>query len=135
MRNLNGNREKGFTLLEVVFAVSILAFGIMGYSALKVSNRYSTVFAKNISQAIQITGAELESLLMSGYNSALLTGDSAGLEHVSTAPLVIGDFEIKTGDAKWIVKDGCPSQLTKLVTYTSNWSNKSVTLTQVQVRP
>ncbi|OGR00186.1 MAG: hypothetical protein A2511_13365 [Deltaproteobacteria bacterium RIFOXYD12_FULL_50_9] len=129
------NREKGFTLLEVVFAASILAFGIMGYTGLKISNRYSTVFAKNISQSIQIAGAELEGLLMKGFDNSLMAGDSAGITHVSTAPLVIGDFEIKTGDATWIVRDKCPSELTKLVKYTTTWNNKNVELTQVQVRP
>ena len=67
MHSLLTNREKGFTILEVVFAVSILAIGLMGYTALKISNKYSWFFAKNMSQAVQLTDTNLEALRMAGY--------------------------------------------------------------------
>lgn len=131
--------ERGFTLLEVVFAVGILAIGMMGYTALKVSNRFSWVFAKNLTQALQLTGANLEGLRMAGYNdagwmtagthSAFSANDEGGLP-----TLTAGDFT--ASGVAWTVRQGCPSGLTKMVTYTTSWNsggNKNLTLTQVQV--
>lgn len=143
MRNLLVNRQDGFTLLEVVFAVGILAIGMLGYTSLKVSNRYSWFFAKNLTQAVQLTAANLEGLLMAGYNDARLMSDgnhssaSADTYYV-TPPLTAGTGSDFTASAlTWTVREGCPSELTKLVKYTTEWSNgnNELELTQVQVRP
>ncbi len=147
------NREKGFTILEVVFAVTILAIGIMAYTVLKTSNRYSLYFSKNLSQAIQLTDAQLEDLLVAGYNDSgwMSAGDhdvtvtidasgtpvlaqnnavnDSGYQPVPTA----GDFT--ASGLQWTVINACPSQLTKMVKYRTTWGSKSLTLTQVQVRP
>lgn len=144
--------EKGFTLLEVVFAVSILAIGMLGYTSLKISNRYSWVFAKSLSQAVQLTGANLEELWMNGYHDSGWM--SAGVHSVTVnpdqtlavvnatsaadqvPPVVSGDFS--ASGVTWTVREGCPSELTKMVNYTTDWNvggPKSVTIIQVQVRP
>jgi prepilin-type N-terminal cleavage/methylation domain-containing protein len=140
MNSLLLSREKGFTILEVVFAVSILAIGIMGYTALKTSNMYSWWFSKNMSQAVQLTGSNLEAMWMAGYNDDgwLSEGDHTEADANASgdsAPLVAGDFT--ASGITWTVRDQCPSELTKMVTYTTKWSddNNSVTITQVQVRP
>lgn len=156
MRNLLANRQGGFTLLEVVFAVGILAIGMLGYTSLKVSNRYSWFFAKNLSQAVQLTSANLEGLLMAGYNdagwmsagghsvvfnadgtiNAVDTATNKGLNDKGSPPAVTsGDFA--ASDVTWTVREGCPSELTKLVSYTNKWSNDSneLKINQVQVRP
>jgi prepilin-type N-terminal cleavage/methylation domain-containing protein len=175
MNSLFLQREKGFTILEVVFAVSILAIGIMGYTSLKISNRHSWFFAKNMTQAVQLTAASLESLLMAGYkddgwlsdgdHSVTVNADgtitevggvnAAGeLPFLSTKNLDLGpDEALDLGDTTrgivrnsssftasgvtWTVREGCPSELSKLVTYTTNWNNgnNGLTITQVQVRP
>lgn len=145
MRATFSSHERGFTILEVVFAVSILAIGILGYTSLKVSTQYSWVFAKNLSQALQLTGANLEGLLMAGYNDEGWMSPTPDLNvpHTEADPNGNGDvFTVASGDfissgLEWTVKDKCPSQLTKLVTYTTFWSrdNKSLALPQVQVRP
>jgi len=147
MRATFSAREKGFSLLEVVFAVSILAFGMMGYMALKVSSQYSWVFAKNLSQAVQLTGSNLEGLKMAGYNNegwmspgdhtqADSTGFDADGDGEGDKPAVTsGDFAASS--LGWTVKDHCPSQLSKLVIYKTSWAggHKSLTIPQVQVRP
>ncbi len=145
-------QEKGFTLLEVVFAVGILAIGMMGYTALKISNRYSWVFAKDLSQAVQLTGANLEGLWVAGFHDIgwMSSGDHSvivnpdGSHALNNAlnvadqepPVSAGDFTATSVD--WTVRVGCPSELTKMVNYTTNWSvagAKSMAVTQVQVRP
>jgi len=149
MRNFSLNREQGFTILEVVFAVSILAIGIMGYTALKVSNRYSLFYAKNLSQAVRLTGAQLEGLLLSGYDSDEMDGITNGGVYDLLASsydltnavdqaeysrhFTAGDFT--ADEVNWTVKEQCPSELTKLVSFTTVWGSKSLTIAQVQVRP
>lgn len=154
MRKKIMSQEQGFTLLEVVFAVGILAIGMLGYTSLKISNQYSWVFAKDLSQAVQLTAANLEELWMVGYND---TGwMSVGVHTVTVNPdgtlavvnaytgpdgdvvpsVSSGDFS--AGGVSWTVRDRCPSDLTKMVNYTTTWSvggAKSTNITQVQVRP
>jgi len=152
MRKITLSREDGFTLLEVVFAVSILAIGIMGYTALKVSNRYSWMFSKNLTLAVQMSDSNLEGLRMAGYNDTgwltagthKVTVNGDGSHTLSNAEndageepeVAAGDFEASS--VSWSVREGCPTAMTKMVNYTTNWNlggDKNVTLTQVQVRP
>ena len=140
MNSLVLGREKGFTILEVVFAVSILAIGLLGYTSLKTSNMYSWFISKNLSLAVQLTGSNLEEMWMAGYNDVgwLSGGDHTNVDTNAndvTPDLTAGDFT--ASEITWTVKDKCPSELTKLVTYTTAWSDghNSVTITQVQVRP
>lgn len=141
MRNFPVNRQDGFTLLEVVFAVGILAIGMMGYTALKVSNRYSWVFAKNLTLALHLTNSNLERLRMAGYNDGgcMSAGNHTNADGTCTsaAPALTAMDFTATG-ASWRVREGCPSKLTKMVTYTTNWQtggNKQLTITQVLMRP
>lgn len=149
MRSLALSRERGFTLLEVVFAVSILAIGIMGYAILKTSNRFSMFSAKNLTQAVQLTASRMEGLLLEGYHADDLDPVTNGGVYTFNANtydltnavdraeysrlFMSGDF---TADqVTWTVRDHCPSELTKLVTVTTVWGSRNLTIPQVQVRP
>ena len=133
------SRENGFTILEVVFAVSILAIGIMGYTILKTSSRHSRVYAKNLSQAIQVTSSELEGLVTGGYHDALLSDNTTpgATTHDYNAEVggTLGRGDFQASNALWTVREACPSELTKLVNYQTIWFNKDVDVTQIQVRP
>ena len=152
MRRTLLSGDKGFTLLEVVFAVGILAIGMLGYTALKISNMHSWVFAKDLSQAVQLTGANLERLLMAGYHDTgrMSVGDHSvtvnadgthalvGGQNASGQELEVAAGDFTAGSVQWTVREKCPSDLTKMVTYTTNWNvagNKSMNVTQIQVRP
>jgi prepilin-type N-terminal cleavage/methylation domain-containing protein len=142
--------ERGFTLLEVVFAVGILAIGMMGYTALKVSNRYSWVFARNLTLALNVTTSNLEGLRLAasglGYHDDpwMSPGDHTEADVNSNGdapPLTSGYFTAK--DVTWKVREGCPTKEAKMVTYTTNWndagdsvnpSTKKLTITQVLLR-
>ena len=121
-------KEKGFTLIELTFAVTILAIGIMGYTLLKSSNRYSRQFSKETSQSILLVRGQLEEFMSMDYNSALLTAGT----HTS-GTLQIGDFQLT--NAEWVVRDGCPSDFTKTIDFTATWSGgtRALTLTHVMV--
>lgn len=152
MRNPVLSENKGFTLLEVVFAVGILAIGMMGYTALKISNRYSWVFAKDLSLAVQLSGANLERFLMTGFHDSgwMSEGDHSVTVNADGTHALVGgqnaaakEPDVESGDftadrVAWTVREKCPSDLTKMVTYTTEWDvggAKSMNMTQVQVRP
>ena len=136
MRFFLPQKEKGFTLIELTFAVTILAVGIMGYTLLKSSNRYSRQYAMETAKAIQLSGGQLEEFMMTNYDSGFLTaGTHLYTEIDPVNPLQIGDFQLS--NAQWFVSDGCPSQFTKTIDFTATWGTgaaaKTLTLTHVMV--
>ncbi|MDF1578268.1 MAG: prepilin-type N-terminal cleavage/methylation domain-containing protein [Desulfobulbales bacterium] len=137
MGSLILKRERGFTILEVVFAAAILGIGILGYTKIKASSRYSQVYSKQLSQAVLLSGSQMEDFLRRGYNHTMLSGlDGEAKTHLYGelgGVLSIGDFSFT--DASWTVRQNTPSQLTKLIKFTGKWnSSREIELTQVQVQ-
>jgi type II secretory pathway pseudopilin PulG len=139
MRSSFLRNEKGFTILEAVFAAGILAFAILSYTILKTSSRHSQVFSKQLSQAIQVVDSQMDDFAILGYNDPLLAPTAADEPHEYSelGDLRIDDFVL--GDATWTVKEGCPGALSKLITFTGQWNMsanpaKAFTTTRVQVR-
>jgi type II secretory pathway pseudopilin PulG len=141
MRSSFLRNEKGFTILEAVFAAGILAFAILSYTILKTSSRHSQVFSKQLSQAIQVVDSQMDDFAILGYNDPLLAPAAAATPHLYSElgddPLRIDDFVL--GNATWTVKEGCPGALSKLITFTGQWNMsadpaKAFTTTRVQVR-
>jgi len=136
MRFLSLRNDKGFTLIELTFAVTILAIGIMGYTLLKSSNRYSSQYSKETSQAIHLTRGQLEEFIGMDYDSMYLTAGTHYYTEIDPVnPLKIDDFQLS--NAQWVVRNGCPSQFTKTIDFTANWGSgtaaKQLTLTHVMV--
>ena len=131
MRFFSLRNDKGFTLIELSFAVTILAIGILGYTLLKTSNRYSSQYSTETTQAVLLTRAQLEEFMVMNYDSGFLT---AGTHTAATMPQ-IGDFQLT--NAQWVVRDKCPSEYTKTIDFTATWSSgaaaKQLTLTHVLV--
>jgi len=136
MRFFSPRNDKGFTLIELSFAVVILAIGIMGYTLLKSSNRYSSQYAKETSQAIHLTRGQLEQFIGMDYDSTFLTAGTHFYTEIDPVnPLQIGEFRLT--NAQWEVRDGCPSEFAKTIDFTATWSSgaasKQLTLTHVMV--
>jgi prepilin-type N-terminal cleavage/methylation domain-containing protein len=130
--------NKGFTLIELSIAATILAFGILGYTLLKSSNRYSSQYSKETSQAVHITRGQLEEFIATNFDSDLLTaGTHSYTTEIDPTLPQIGDFQLT--NAQWQVRNGCPSEYTKTIDFTATWSTggaaKQLTLTHVMVEP
>jgi prepilin-type N-terminal cleavage/methylation domain-containing protein len=137
MRLFSPCNDKGFTLIELSFAVTILAIGILGYTLLKSSNQYSSQYSTETSQAIQLTRGQLEEFIGMAYDSGFLTAGTHNYTEIDPVnPLQIGDFELT--NAQWVVRDGCPSEYAKTIDFTATWSSgaaaKTLTLTHVMVK-
>jgi prepilin-type N-terminal cleavage/methylation domain-containing protein len=136
MRFFPLRNDKGFTLIELSFAVTILAIGIMGYTLLKSSNRYSSQYSVETSQAIHLTRGQLEEFIGMDYDSLFLTAGTHTYTEIDPVnPLQIGDFELT--NARWVVRAGCPSEYAKTIDFTATWGSgaaaKQLTLTYIMV--
>ena len=125
LNHISSGQEKGFSLIEVVFAISILAIAIMGYTNLKVSSMGSHQYGSEMTKSTLLIGGQLEEMLLDKFDSI-----SAG-----TVQLEIDGFTVSGVCA---VVDKCPSEYTKLITFTGTWNAdgtpRSITLTQVRVK-
>ena len=62
------NDEKGFTLLEVLVAISLLTFGLLGLASLQVAAIRGNAFAGGVTEATTLAGDRMEYLLTLDYD-------------------------------------------------------------------
>jgi prepilin-type N-terminal cleavage/methylation domain-containing protein len=62
------NNEKGFTLIEVLFAVAVLAFGLLAVSSLQGSATRGNLMAFNRTEAVARAQTHMEELLALTYD-------------------------------------------------------------------
>jgi Tfp pilus assembly protein PilV len=119
------DNEKGFTILEAVFAAGILAFAILSYTMLKTSSRHSQGFAKQLSQAIQLSESQMEEFAGRAFNDPLLAATAGTAAHqYSELGIILKSGDFALGDATWTVKQGCPGgdASSKLITFKGKWN-------------
>jgi type IV pilus assembly protein PilV len=106
------NNEKGFTLLEVIFAVSILTVGILSVAAMQASSLRGNAFAWGTSEASNVAMGQIEAMMEWPYDDARLEsgeahdGGSAGKYNVS-----------------WTVTDDAVINQTKTINVTVSWTD------------
>ena len=61
--------EKGFTLLEVIVAISILAFGLLSVASMQLTAIRGNYNASNITEATTVAQDRLELFLLQPYNT------------------------------------------------------------------
>jgi type IV pilus assembly protein PilV len=107
--------EKGFTLLEVLVGLVILAIGILAIAGMQITSITGTSFSKNLTQASVIAQDRLE------YLKGLPLGDPA-LDGSYNDP-DIGIFK----RSYVAVRNPSPNYVT--LTYTVSWLEKGITHT------
>ena len=60
--------DKGFTLLEVLIAITILSFGLLGIAKMQISSIKANASAQKISSASSVAGARIELLMSAPYS-------------------------------------------------------------------
>ena len=104
------NHEQGFTLIEILFAVAVLAFGLLAVSSMQGSAIRGNLMALDRTEAVAWAQTQMESLMALPYANV-----------VSGGPTVQGNYTIT-----WNVIPGNPIPNCKLVTVTVNYSEKGI---------
>jgi len=94
--------EKGFTLLEILIAISILAFGLLAVASMQGAAIQGNFFAGGITEAVTWGQDTMEELMALPYASV-----------VSGGPITQGNYDIN-----WVVTNDSPTTNCKLIVVT-----------------
>ncbi|MFO7785872.1 MAG: prepilin-type N-terminal cleavage/methylation domain-containing protein [Desulfatiglandales bacterium] len=61
-----GPDENGFTLIEVILAISILSFGLLAVASMQVSAIRGNAFASDVTEGTTVASDKLEKLIQAG---------------------------------------------------------------------
>ncbi len=113
---INGPRRihSGFTILEVMVALSILAFGILAIASMQTASLSGTNLAGGITEATNAAMDRVEQLISRAYSHADLNSGNHG-------PVVQGRITLN-----WTVTLNQPLVNTKTIQVTAQWNEKGV---------
>jgi len=97
----NLRKEKGFTLIDVLFAIAILAFGLLAVAKMQGSAIQGNFFAGGKTEAVTWAQDRMETLMALPYANVVSGG------------ITQGNYDIS-----WNVDDGNPITGCKLITVT-----------------
>ena len=110
--------EKGFTLLEVIEAISILTFGLLAVASMQMTAIRGNYNASNITEATTVAQDRLEDLMGLLYSDPLLV---PGINLSDPAPPSPSGYTII-----YDVLDNNPMMNTRLIKVTVKWQDKGV---------
>ena len=120
-------REKGFTLLEVIVAISILSFGLLAIASMQISAMRGNSFAGGVTDGTTWAGDQVERLMALPYDHNDLDQDQN--PHQATE----GRYTIV-----WNVDEDAVFNNTKTIEVTVTWMDhgvqKSVSMQYVKPR-
>lgn len=109
--------EKGFTLIETLLAIAIMAIGLLALAALQTSAISGTTKAKKHSMAILLAENKIETCKNALYDTILPAGET---EYGSTLPLDPWGIFTRTTT----VLDDTPFLGAKTITVSVSWPDK-----------
>jgi type II secretory pathway pseudopilin PulG len=80
-------KDRGFSLLEVLLGISVFMIGMLGVTALNISSMKSNTFSGNLSEATVVAASKLEELMAQEFDdpaSQLFDEDNDGNCHDTT---------------------------------------------------
>ena len=110
--------EKGFTLLEVIVAISILTFGLLAVASMQMTAIRGNYNASNITEATTVAQDRLENLMGLLYSDPLL---APGTYKSDPAPPSPSGYTIT-----YDVLNNNPITNTRLIAVTVQWQDKGV---------
>ena len=80
------NRQKGFSLIEILIAITIFAIGILAVAKMQITAIKGNSFARNMTDASNIAQDKMEELIALDYNNALLDDTNGDGTNKDTSP-------------------------------------------------
>jgi type IV pilus assembly protein PilV len=74
-------KQEGFTLVEILIAIAILAFGLLAVATMQVRAIKTNAIASGISQGLTVGQAKVEELMNLSYSHADLNDDGGGVSN------------------------------------------------------
>ncbi|PKN29623.1 MAG: hypothetical protein CVU64_07255 [Deltaproteobacteria bacterium HGW-Deltaproteobacteria-21] len=124
--------QNGFTLLEVIVAISILMFGILAVASMQSASIRGNAWSMNLTEGTTLAAEQVERLITRPYTHADLTPGN----HSAPTPSPATGYTVT-----WTVRDNTDFDLvsdTKRVLVTVTWNDhgvvKTVTLPRIVPR-
>ena len=125
-------RQSGFTLIEVLIAISILTIGLLAVAKMQVSAIQGNYFSNNTTTALSLAQQKMEDLLGKAYADPDLADTQAG-NNANLTSLVTIDHQEPNVDEEgvsgsgiyhrvWNVADDTPITDTKTITIIVTWT-------------
>jgi len=102
-------RDAGFTLIEMVFAVTILAVGVLAVASMQAASLRGTHHAYNVTEGTTWAQEKLEGLMTRSYSHS----DMGAGTHTETQ----GDYTVT-----WVVTEDSPVDNTKTIDVDVSWT-------------
>jgi type IV pilus assembly protein PilV len=124
-------RQGGFTLIEILIAAAVFAFGVLAIATIQVWSMRGNASSQTITEAGNLASSEIERLLALDYmNDALNDADhdgSAGLGHTGAA----ADHQRTQGRYVifWNVAEDVPAPNDKTVNIVVTWTERGASKT------
>jgi type IV pilus assembly protein PilV len=106
--------EKGFTLVEVLIAVSIFSVGLLAVAMMLDTAIQYNSSARFITEATEIAHSQMEQLMNSPY-------DDASLDEASSP---YGPNPIANYNVSWTVRENVPMSSMKTISLSVAWNNR-----------
>jgi Tfp pilus assembly protein PilE len=127
------NNERGFTLLEVIFAVALLVFGILAVASMQGSALRGNSFGIAVTEGTTLAADRLEKLLALAYDhSSLADTDGDGIAGLDDSTDATADQKATVVRAKrtytlyWNVADNAVIDNTKTLNLIVSWTDHGV---------
>jgi type IV pilus assembly protein PilV len=126
------DNQAGFTLLEVLIAISILTVGLLGVAQMQIMGIKGNYFSGNTTAALTLAEEKMEDLLGKSYTDAELT---SGNNPDANNPIDETGQPGGTYSRMWTVTDDTPIIGTKTVTVSVSWDNLSHQVSLSCIKP